>query len=144
MFRHQSALICVTLLDALVLVALVVLARGFDKARVNDAAFSGVESFAFKNGSKAFEKLAAADAHVSFDALLEVPERLAIGDVAANPQAEKVFEAGAIKVLLLGRVIAKPLELLQHKDFEREHRIEGRLAALAPVAWGVAGEVLEQ
>jgi hypothetical protein len=36
------------------------------------------------------------------------------------------------------------VELLQHEDFEHEHRVEGRLATFTPVARGVASEVFEQ
>ncbi len=36
------------------------------------------------------------------------------------------------------------MELLQHEHLEHEHGVEGGLAAFAPIARGVAGEVFEQ
>jgi hypothetical protein len=96
----------------------VVLARGFHKSGVHDAAFAGDEAFAFKVLAEGFEELATAFAPALFDALLEVPERFG--------------------------VVTQAVELLQHEDFEHEHGVEGRLATFAPVARGVAGEVFKQ
>lgn len=132
------------LLDAPVLFAVVALARGFGEAGVDDAAFTGDEAFAFKHPAEGLEELAAAFTPVFLDALLEVPERLGVGDVVADAQAEEAFKAGAIEDLLLGGVVAQTVEPLQHEDFEHEHGVEGRLVALLPVACGVAGEFFEQ
>ena len=132
------------LLDALVLLAVVALARGFDEAGVDDAAFAGDEAFAFEDLVKGFEELTAAFAPVVFDALLEVPDRFGVGNVVADAQAEEGFKARAVEDLLLRGVVAQAVELLQHEDFEHEHGVEGGLAALLPIARGVAGEVFEQ
>jgi hypothetical protein len=45
------------------------------------------------------------------DALLEVPERFGVGDVAATAQAQEAFKAGAVEDLLLGGVVTQPVEL---------------------------------
>ncbi len=132
------------LLDALVLLAVIALARGFDKADVDDAAFAGDDAFALEDLIEGVEELATAFAPTLFDALLEVPERFGVEDVVADAQTEEAFKAGAVEDLLLGGVIAQAVELLQHEDFEHEHYVKGWLAALGPVARGAAGELFEQ
>ncbi|HRH98010.1 MAG TPA: hypothetical protein PLB55_18860 [Prosthecobacter sp.] len=44
--------------------------------------------------------------------MLEVPDRFGVGDHTADAQAEEVFKARAVKDLLLGGVVAEPVELL--------------------------------
>ena len=133
-----------SLFDALVLLPVVALTRGFDKARVHDAAFAGDEAFAFEMLAEGCEELATSCASLGFDALLEVPERFGVRDFVADAQAEEVLKAGAVEDLLLGGVVAQAVEFLQHEDFEHEHGVERRLASLAPVARGVASELFEQ
>ena len=66
-----------------------------------------------------------------------------VGSVVTDAQAQEVFEAGAVKNLLLSGVVAQPVELLQHQHFEHEYGIKGRLAAFVPVACGITGELFE-
>ena len=122
--------------DALVLLGVVTLARGFGEAGVDDA-------FDLKMRAKGFEEFAASFAYFGFEALLEVPERFGIRDGIADAQAEEAFEAGAVEDLLLGGVVTEAVEPLQHEDFEHEHGVKGRLAAFLPVARGVAGKLFE-
>ncbi len=86
------------LLDALVRLAVVALARGFREARVDDAAFAGDDALAFEHLAEGVEELAATFTSIGLDVLLEVPERFGIGDVVADAQAEEGFKAGAVKI----------------------------------------------
>ena len=132
------------LFDALVLLAGVSLARGFGEAGVDDATFAGDVALGFELEVEGLEEFAAALASTFFESLLEVPDRLGVGDHIADAQAEEAFKTRAVKDLLLGGVVAEPVELLQHENLEHEHGVEGRLATFAPVAGGVAGEFFEQ
>jgi hypothetical protein len=99
-------------LDALVLIAVVALARCVHKAGIHDAAFASDDAFAFEDLAESVEELATAFASFSLDALFEVPERFGVRDVVADAQAEEVFKAGAVEDLLLGGVVAEAVELL--------------------------------
>ena len=67
-------------LDALVRIAVVVLARGVHKTGIYDAAFAGDDASAFEHLAEGVEEFASAFAAFGFKALLEVPERFGVRD----------------------------------------------------------------
>ena len=104
--------------------------QGFGKAGVDDAAFTGDVALGFELEVEGIEELATALAITFFEALLEVPDRLGVGDHIADAQAEEAFEARTVKDLLLSGVVAESVELLQLKHLEHEHGVEGGLPPL--------------
>ena len=77
------------------------------------------------------KELATAFGSFGLDALLEVPERFGVGDVVTDAQTEEVYKASAVKDLLLSGIVAEPVELLQHEDFEHSTGSRGGLPPLA-------------
>jgi hypothetical protein len=60
------------------------------------------------------------------------------------PQAKESLEAGAVENTPFGGIVAEPVELPQHQNFEHEHWVERRFTTLTPIECGVPGEFLEQ
>ncbi|MBK8091705.1 MAG: hypothetical protein IPK32_06895 [Verrucomicrobiaceae bacterium] len=86
------------LLDALVRLAAVALARSFREAGVHDAAFSRDDAFAFEHLAEGVEEFATAFATVLFDALLEVPSALASGMSSPMRRTRKALKLVRSKI----------------------------------------------
>ncbi len=65
--------------------------------------------------------------------LAKQPDRLGIGHPILQPEAKKAHEAQPVADLKLRLVVGEIVKRLQHQNFEHQHRVIGRSAALGPI-----------
>ena len=129
--------------DLLVLLAGVSLARGIDKAGINDAPFFGDQAFARERPVEGVEEFLAPVALVFFNEFFEVPNRIGVGHFVAETQSQKAHEAEAILDLSFGGLVAEAMVFLKDKDLEHEKRIERRTPSFLPILGIVASDLFE-
>ncbi len=108
-----------------VLLAGVVLARHVDEARVYDLPAARQQPRLGEVGVEQLEQVARA---ILAQALLEVPDRVLVGHLAAALQPQELLEAAPVEDLELRLLLTQVVVALQHDDLEHEHRVVGRAA----------------